>query len=265
MRTKSIGIFDSGIGGLSVFRQVVELLPNESVIYFGDTARVPYGNRDPETIIQYAMECADFLVSQDVKMLVVACNTICAYAFEALQNRFSLPIVGVIDSGLKTLLQTTKNEKVGILGTTATISSGIYPRKIGACNPQIQVHSVATPLFVPLVEEGFIEHKAVDLIVEEYLSALKKENIDSILLACTHYPFLRKVIEKCVGNKIVVKDASEACAIEVSHELVKRGLATTATEAHYLFFVSGEAKKFQKMGEKFLGRNIESIQEVTLP
>jgi glutamate racemase len=261
---KSIGIFDSGVGGLTVARQVIELLPNESVTYLGDTARVPYGNKDPQTILRYALECVNFLLSQDVKMLVIACNTICAYAWDEILNRVSIPVVGVIDSGLKTLLHVTKNNKVAILGTSATISSGIYPKEIKFRNPLAEVHSIAAPLFVPIVEEGFMEHKVAELIAEEYLASLKSSNIDSVLLACTHYPFLRKVIEKALGEKISVMDASGACAKEVALVLQEKGLQATSMSPKHRFFVSGSASKFQQLGEKFLGKKIENICEIAL-
>ncbi|RMD76765.1 glutamate racemase [Candidatus Dojkabacteria bacterium] len=208
-----IGLFDSGIGGLTVLRAIREKFPNVDLVYLGDTARVPYGNKSPQTVVRYSFECADFLLFQDINLLVVACNTASSYALEELKKALSIPVVGVIEPGVKSALRTTSRGRVGVIGTMATIKSGSHKKLLEEYG--VIVFQKACPLFVPLVEEGIIEGEIAKKVVEYYLQELKEVDIDTLILGCTHYPLLKPLIEDFIGEKVKVVDSAESTAREI--------------------------------------------------
>lgn len=262
MENNPIGMFDSGIGGLTVMHQLVRALPLEHLVYFGDTARLPYGAKSPETIIRYSIENSIFLISQNIKLLVVACNTASAHALENLQQMFNIPVIGMIDPGAESAVQSTKNGRIGVLGTKGTIYSQSYQNAILKRDPKAQVFPVACPLFVPLVEEGCLDHPATRLIVQEYLRPLKEQRIDTLLLGCTHYPMLRELIRSEVGDGVTIVDSAVSCAKAVVEMLSEKELCTkNRNEPNYRYYVSDDPKKFQLMGSSFLGMPIEAVTQ----
>jgi glutamate racemase len=260
MGSQAIGIFDSGVGGLTVTQQIIQLLPNENLIYFGDTARVPYGEKSPETIIKYSLENARFLMDQDIKLLVVACNTVSAYALEELQEICRIPVIGVIEPGIEKVIQTAQdNQKIAVLGTTATIKSEIYQNKIKARLPLAEIIPIACPLLVPLVEEKFMGHPAARLIIQEYLRPLKDQKISTLMLGCTHYPLLKEVIQEEIKSTVIV-DSATSCAEHVCAILDTKNLRRREqSAAQRRYFVSDDPIKFQTIGKEFLGGLIESV------
>lgn len=264
MKEKPIGVFDSGVGGLTVVKEILALLPNENILYLGDTARVPYGIRSPETVIKYSVECADFLFKKGIKILVVACNTSSSISLEILKSRFPIPVIGVIQPGVRAALKVTKNNKVGVIGTEATIQSGAYTEVIKTFNPSIEVISKACPLFVPIVEEGILEGVIADLIIERYLTDLKYSGIDTLILGCTHYPLLKKSIQKFMNGIILVDSAIEV-AKDVREILSRENLLNdVGTESFKKFFVTDAPSRFKRIGELFLNTKIEEIFQISL-
>lgn len=256
----AIGIFDSGVGGLTVLQQITRQLPHESIIYYGDTARVPYGSKSPDTIIRYSIENAELLMEYGIKILVVACNTAAAYAMEELRNRLPIPVVGVIGPGADKATRVTQNGRIGVLGTKATILSQAYQTEIGKRLPGCEVYPVACPLFVPLVEEGMSRHPATELIIREYLNPLKLRGIDTLLLGCTHYPLLREAIQEEIGNHVRIVDSASTCAEEVSHILKENGLEETeevSPQHHYM--VSDDPEKFRALARDLLALSISIV------
>jgi len=257
MEEHPIGMFDSGLGGLTVMQQMMRTLPFEDIIYFGDTARLPYGAKSRETVIRYSLENSDFLTKKNIKLLVVACNTASAHALEVLQEQLSIPVMGVIGPGAKSALQTTKNGRIGVLGTKGTINSQSYQKAISKLDSKAKVFSTACPLFVPLVEEGYANHPATRLIVNEYLSPLRSQGIDTLLLGCTHYPLLKEAIRFELGDEVKIVDSAAACAEEVKQVLLRPRQNRTS---RYGFYVSDDPDKFRTLGEVFLGGPIESVE-----
>lgn len=260
----SIGVFDSGIGGLTVMQQLVHMLPKEHFIYFGDTARLPYGEKSRETIIRYSIENAIFLLEQGIKVLVVACNTASAHALDKLQQIFNVPVVGVIEPGAESAIKATSKGKIAVLGTKGTIQSECYQKAIFRLNPSVQVLPIACPLFVPLVEEHFLEHPAARLIVQEYLKPLKESKIDTILLGCTHYPLLKSMIRQEIGEEVAIVDSALSCAEKVSEILTARNLHSpneAIAPSLHSYFVSDDPHKFQLIGRSFLGMPIEKVSQ----
>ncbi len=251
---KAIGIFDSGIGGLTVLKELMAALPLENTIYLGDTARVPYGIRSPETVTRYSFENTQFLLSQEIKMLVVACNTASAISLDAVKKEFPLPVIGVLEPGARAAVAATRTKKIGIIGTEATIGSGAYERAITRLGPDIQVISKACPLFVPLAEEGWVDNDVAELVAERYLAFFRTTGIDTLVLGCTHYPLLKKVIGKAVGPGITLIDSATETAKEVSAVLDKlkwQRPGQGAAERRY--FVTDTPARFEKLGKLFLG------------
>jgi glutamate racemase len=205
----AIGVFDSGIGGLTVLHEIIKALPRENTVYLGDTARSPYGTKSVDTVLRYSFENSEFLLEKDVKIVVVACNTSTAIALEPLQAELGLPVVGVIGPGVRRALASTRNKKIGVIGTEATIQSGAYTRALKAADPSVEVYSRACPLFVPLVEEGWTDNQVVEMTVKAYLESLKQSGIDALILGCTHYPLLKKSICKFMGNGVRLVDSAE--------------------------------------------------------
>ncbi len=248
-----IGIFDSGVGGLTVAKRVFRLLPKEDVIYFGDTARYPYGPRSKEIVKKFSIQNINFLLSQKVKFIVVACNTASALALDDLEEYYKIPIIGVIWPGAFASVKATKNGKIGVIGTLGTISSGAYQRAIHEIDPQKKVYSVACPLFVALAEEGYIIKRATYLIAKEYLEPLIKRKVDTLVLGCTHYPLLKRVISKVMGKEVKLIDSAEETAVEVKKVLTQKGLLKRTSKTPLRrFFVSDVPDRFVEVGERFL-------------
>lgn len=267
MNSLPIGIFDSGVGGLTVLRAIRERLPQENLIYLGDTARVPYGNKSQATIARYAVEDTQFLLSQGVKMIVVACNTASALAAPALREQFpALPILGVIGPGSRAAVAATKNRRIGVIATAATVGSGAYENRIrealAAAGDHAPVHIVskACPLFVPLVEEGETETEIARLVAEKYLAALRSEDIDTLVLGCTHYPLLRKTIAAVMGEDVTLVDSAEAAAAETAQLLESTGrLRSDPSAPEEYFYVTDAAQRFQMIASSFLGHVPEHL------
>lgn len=260
-----IGVFDSGIGGLTVVRELTRQLPNESIIYFGDTARVPYGPKSPETVIRYSREITSFLRDQGVKAVVVACNTATAHALPALRDEYDLPIIGVIEPGSRAAARATRSGSVGVIGTHGTINSRAYERAIVAELPTANVMARACPLFVPLIEEGWLETEATRLIATEYLGPFVGASIDTLVLGCTHYPLMKRAIGEVVGRHVRLIDSAEETAAETAEALRTHSLANDdGAEASYRFIASDVPDQFLRVGQRFLGKAIERVETVTL-
>jgi len=264
-KSNPIGVFDSGIGGLTVVKKIFENLPNENIIYFGDTARVPYGSKSNQTVIEYSIQNTKFLLKKNVKMVVVACNTASSVALDVLRNEFNVPIIGMIEPGSKTALNITKNNHVGVIGTNATINNKAYSQRLKKLNNKIKVYESACPLFVPLAEEGWIKHKAAQLVADEYLKKFKVHEIDTLILGCTHYPILNDIIQKSVGKKVKLIDSGTSAAIEVNNLLEALDLKNDSKrKGKHQFYVSDVPRKFQEVAERFLGKKISYIEKIDL-
>ncbi len=268
MRDRPIGVFDSGVGGLTVAREIMRQLPNERIVYFGDTARVPYGSKSPETIIKFSRQIARFLQTQNVKAIVIACNSASSCAVEALEREVELPIIDVVRPGAKTAVSATKNNKIGVIATEATIGSGIYSRYIQEQNADAMVLSKACPLFVPLVEEGLWEDPVTDEIAGRYLTELIDVGIDTLILGCTHYPIIRSTIGRIMGDGVTLVNPAYETARELKSLLQEKGLESShrpglGTEL-YRFFVSDAADKFQKFANSILTYGILSAKVINI-
>lgn len=255
-----IGIFDSGIGGLTVMRQIMQKLPHERLIYFGDTARLPYGEKSPQTIESYAIQNAQFLMQHTIKLLVIACNTASAYSLDKLKQLLDIPIIDVIKPGADHVVAATRNHKIGVLATRATIRSGIYQREIQQRLPTAEVYSIACPLLVPLIEEHFFDHVATQLILKDYLAPLKQTHIDTLLLGCTHYPLLHHLIQIEMGSQVTIVDSATTCAEQISTTLQALELNNTLKEhPKHHFYASDDPEKFRLHGIQFLGHVIDQV------
>ena len=248
-----IGVFDSGIGGMTVVRELMGQLPNEQIIYYGDTARVPYGNKSAETVINYSRQITDFLITKGVKAIVIACNTASALALETLRNEFDLPIIGVVKPGAKAAAEATRNGNIGVIATRATINSGIYEDFLHKTNPEIHVYKQACPLFVPLVEEGWIDDPITDRIIHRYLDGLVNHGIDSLVLGCTHYPLLRHRIQEAVGESVTLVNPAYETAKAFKYVLEENNLLNdcAAAPAHE-FYVSDSPTQFLDFANSIL-------------
>lgn len=268
LHNSPIGVFDSGVGGLTVAREIMRQLPNERIVYFGDTARVPYGNKSKETVTKFSRQIVRFLQTQQVKAIVVACNTASAYALDELEKEVDIPIIGVVKPGAKTAIETTKNGKIGVVATEATINSGIYNRYIQENDPNAQVLGKACPLFVPLVEEGLWEDPVTDEIARRYLTELIDVGIDTLILGCTHYPMIRSTVGKIMGDQVTLVNPAYETARELKELLREKGLESEhrpglGTEL-YRFFVSDAADKFQKFANSILTYGILSAKVINI-
>lgn len=262
---KPIGVFDSGIGGLTVVKHLSTVLPNEHIVYFGDTARVPYGSKSNSTVIEYSIQNTNFLLHKNVKVVVVACNTASSVAILALQKKFNIPVIGVIFPGAQMAVNETKNGKIGVIGTRATINNKAYSKAIKKIKKDVEVIEKACPLFVPLAEEGWTHHQATYEIAEEYLKELRVKEIDTLVLGCTHYPILADVIQEVIGNNVKLIDSGVATAEVVKNEIHMLKLETNHKDHPNLdVFVSDIPTKFQEVAELFLGRNINKAIKVDL-
>lgn len=264
MPERAIGVFDSGVGGLTVLKEIMRLMPAEELIYLGDTARVPYGTKSPRTVMRYALEAAAFLARQRVKMLVVACNTASAVALPALAERFNLPVVGVIEPGARKAASITRSKKIGVIGTEGTVKSGAYSRAIRAIDPEIEVFSAPCPLFVPLAEEGWAEHAVARLAAEEYLAPLMAKQIDTLVLGCTHYPLLKATLQQVLGPGVTLVDSAEETAARVVFPLAEGALLRRARSGKPRFFVTDVPTRFERVGGAFLGASLEGVETVEL-
>lgn len=266
MHDQPIGIFDSGLGGLTVVKEIMDYLPNESIIYFGDTARVPYGNKSKEIVTKFSAQIIRFLQSKGVKAIIIACNTVSSNSIEDLRAMFpQMLIEGVVEPGVKVGLEKTKTGRIGIIGTEATIRSNKYPALIKEKNPEAQVFGRSCPLFVPLVEDGWIDHPVTHMVATEYLMPLLKEGIDTLILGCTHYPMLSKTIQEVVGHKVTLVNPAQEAAYEMERKLkVWNQLAQGDKAPTYDFYVSDHTNQFEHMAKEFLKRPIPHVQMVDL-
>ncbi len=261
--TRPIGVFDSGLGGLTVVKAIKELLPNESIIYFGDTARVPYGNKSKELIIEYSNDITNYLINNNSKLIVVACNTATAMALDTLMINISEPVVGVINPGAKEAVKATRNKHVGIIGTVATVSSGAYENAIYNIDKNVITSTQACPLFVPLAEEGWLEGDVVEKITAHYLDQFNDNIIDTLILGCTHYPLLKNVIAHYVNKKMILIDSAEAVARETQSQLSNSNLLNTGNQTGSLrCYVTDIPLRFEAIGKRFLGSSLDNVQMV---
>lgn len=259
-----IGVFDSGVGGLTVAKEIMRQMPGESIIYFGDTARVPYGTKSKDTIIRYSRQIVEFLRSKDVKAVVFACNTASAIALETLKKEIDIPVVGVVKPGAKAAAKTTQNNRIGIIGTELTVNSGIYAEFLYRTNPKVQVFGKACPLFVPLVEEGLLYDSVTVEMAERYLSELKAYDIDTLVLGCTHYPLIRHTIQKVMGNQVTLVNPAYETAKTLQEILIKNKLESSKCEASHKFFVSDGAEKFKAFANTILPCEVEETKDINI-
>lgn len=259
-----IGVFDSGIGGLTVAAALRKRLPGEDIIYLGDTARVPYGTKSVETVKRYAMECSLYLLNKGVKLIVIACNTASAVALDHLQAVLRVPIIGVVEPGVKAALRIKGCKNIGIMGTPATIASSAYQKRLKELSPSIEAHSKACPLLVPLIEEGRLDGKITEAVLEDYLKTLKRKHIDSLILGCTHYPLLKPIIAKVIGEDTKLIDSAEVCAEEVEQALLREGLLRTHGHGSIKCCFTDIPKRFNRLGKLFFGEDVGRVKKVVL-
>jgi len=263
--TAPIGVFDSGMGGLTVVREMMSQLPNESIIYFGDTARVPYGPKSPDTVLRYSREITSFLKGEGVKALVIACNTATAHALPALRREFDMPIVGVIEPGARAAAAVTKTKRVGVIGTAGTIKSKAYEKEIRKILPDVEVTAQACALFVPLVEEGWLDSEVTRAVARNYLAPIVSAEVDTLVLGCTHYPLMKTVIGNVVGREVRLIDSAHETARQAGEILRAHGLENgTPDGARYRFIASDAPDTFLGLGERFLGSPIDRVETLTL-
>lgn len=263
MKNKPIGVFDSGLGGLTAVKELIKILPNESIVYFGDTGRVPYGTRSEETIIKYTKQDIAFFREFSVKAIICACGTASSVGLPNV-GKTDVPVIGVVEPTAKNAVSATKNKKIGIIGTEGTVSSGAYAKAIKNIDPSVSTFSKACTLFVPFVENGYLDHEATRIIAKEYLKPLKDEGVDTLILGCTHYPLLKKVIGDIMGEEVTLIDAGKSAADYVKELLVEKDMLSTNPVAEKRFFTSDTGTKFIKTAELFLNEKIDSIQKVDI-
>ncbi len=264
-RTRPIGIFDSGLGGLTVAKEIFRLLPNEDVIYFGDTGRYPYGPRSKDIVTEFSRQDTRFLLEQGVKMVVVACNTASALALPTIESEFDIEMLGVTKPGALSSVKSTRNGKIGVIGTTGTISSDVYAKEIERLDRDVKVFSLACPLFVHLVEEGYLDKPATRMIAEDYLAPFRTNGIDTLVLGCTHYPLLKGVIRDVLGDKLVLIDSAEETAQAVYRHLLENDLMREKTaDVLHKFYVSDVPDRFNQVARHFLGDTIGNVIRIDI-
>ena len=266
-KTAPVGVFDSGVGGLTVAREISRQLPNENIVYFGDTARVPYGSKSQNTIIRFSEQIIRFLKTKDVKAIVIACNTASALALDAVRDEFDVPVMGVVIPGARAAVEATCNRKIGVVGTDATVRSGMYTKIIRQMAPDITVVEKACPLFVPLVEEGFKDHTVTREIIEYYLESMRGSGIDAMILGCTHYPLLRSKIREYMGEGIQIVNPAYETALDLKRLLRDREMENDgATEEHsrYSFYVSDAAEKFRRFANTVMPFDVPTTNVVNI-
>lgn len=261
-RTRPIGVFDSGIGGLTVLKELTALLPGEDFIYLGDTARLPYGTKSNEVILRYSRENTEFLLAKGIKLLVVACNTSSAVALGEIERHTMVPVIGVIDPGARAAVKASRTGKIGVIGTEATIASGAYTRAIQNLKPRAEIYTRACPLLVPLVEEGWTDNEIAERTVTHYLESLKASGIDTLLLGCTHYPLLRGMFERVLGPRVKIVDSAIATASAVREKLAALKLARRGGGGGQSFFVTETPDRFVRVGRRFIGPRVESAVRI---
>ncbi|MBR5535515.1 MAG: glutamate racemase [Clostridia bacterium] len=263
MKNCPIGVFDSGLGGLTAVREIKRIMPGEDIIYFGDTGRVPYGNRSRETIIRYTKEDIEFLLRHDIKLIIAACGTASSVALPKLYDKYDIKIMGVLEGACKEAVSVTRNKRVGVIGTAGTVKSGKYAELINSLDPNVQVFSNACPMFVPLVENGYSESRAAELIANDYLLPLKNEKVDTLILGCTHYPLLTKVISDIMGDEVTLLSPGALAAQEAKAYLEKENLLSDKKQGVSEFYVSDSVDDFAQLGSTFLGETINTSVHLT--
>ncbi len=259
---RPIGVFDSGVGGLTVVKELIRQLPYENIVYFGDTARVPYGIKSKETVIRFSVENILFLLKHDVKLICVACNTVSSVALPAIKSHFKVPIVGVITPGVREAVYATQNKRIGVIGTKGTIKSRTYEFEIEQLDPKVKVTALACPLFVPFVEEGWLGGEAVLTVARKYLKPLKDARCDTVILGCTHYPLLKPVIKEVLGKNVTLIDSAKQVAIEVKKILAQDGSLNGLRRGKHEFYVSDNPEWFTNLAKRFLGETIRDAKKV---
>ena len=266
-RDAPVGVFDSGVGGLTVAREIMRNLPSEKIVYFGDTARVPYGSKSKETVIRYSRQIIRFLQEQQVKAIVVACNTASAFALDTVRDEFDIPIIGVIESGAKVAAARTRNKRVGIIGTVGTVGSGIHAQYLKKLDPGITVFGKACPLFVRLVEEGWLHDPVTVEVASRYLKELQDKDVDTLILGCTHYPLIRSTIRQVMGEEVCLVNPAYETALELGKLLEEQGLSSTGTEQKefpYRFYVSDLADEFKEFANSILPYDVEMTKKIDI-
>lgn len=258
----SIGIFDSGVGGLTVAKEIIRQLPNENIVYFGDTARVPYGIKSPRTVIRFSIENILFLLKQDVKLICVACNTASSLALPLIKNHFRAPIIGVITPGVREAVYASQNKRIGVIGTKGTIKSRAYEIEIKQFDPKAKVTAVACPLFVPFVEEGWLDGEVVLSVAKTYLKPLRDAGVDTVILGCTHYPLLKPVIQEVLGRNVILIDSAKQVASEIKKILASEDMLNRGKGAKHKFYVSDNPEWFSSLAQRFLGKKITNVKKV---
>ena len=265
MDKRPIGVFDSGVGGLTVLREIMEMMPYEDVIYFGDTARIPYGSKSEQTVKKFAYQCAKFLYDKGVKTIVIACNTASAVAIDYLKDRFDIPVIGVIEPGARGAVEATKNGRIGVIGTYATIGSSAYQNKIMEKMPEAEIVGIPCPLFVPIVEEGWEYSEVARLTARQYFTELMEHDVDSLVLGCTHYPILRHTIGQVLGERVRLVNPAFETAKELKETLRENNMTKNDfVKAVYRYYVSDAPEKFRRIGGNFLKKEIELLEEIQI-
>lgn len=259
MRNRPIGIFDSGLGGLTVLKALTRLLPNENLIYFGDTAHVPYGSKSKKTITEYSLAIANFLTSRDIKLLVIACNTASSAAGDTLKKHLGIPVIGVIEPGAQAACQASVNSKIAVIGTEATIRSSAYTKAVKKLNKQAHVFDKACPLFVPLVEEGWWEGDVTELTAFRYLEPLRELGVDTLILGCTHYPVIKPLIQRAIGDGVTLVDSAESTAAAVRDMLMQNDMLRTNRGGKTSYYASDDPVRFAALAKNILGKPIGKV------
>ena len=266
-RQAPIGVFDSGVGGLTVAREIMRNLPSERIVYFGDTARVPYGSKSKEIVLKFSRQIVRFLQLQDVKAIVVACNTASALALEEIKKEIDIPIIGVVEPGAKVAASVTKNKKIGLIGTKGTVHSKLYPEIIHSYDKEIRVFGQPCPLFVPLVEEGWLKDSVTFEVAGRYLRKLMEQDIDTLILGCTHYPLLRSTLREIVGEKVTLVNPAYETARELKQLLAEKGLTNIQSQEEarkYQFYVSDQADKFMRFADSILPFDVNTTKKISI-
>jgi glutamate racemase len=257
----AIGVFDSGVGGLTVVREIIRQLPNENIIYFGDTARVPYGIKSPQTVIRFSIENILFLLKHDVKLICVACNTASSFALPVIRNNFRVPIIGVITPGAREAVYASQNKRIGVIGTKGTIKSLTYETEIKQLDPKVKVTAVACPLFVPFVEEGWLGGEVVLSVARQYLKPLTRAKVDTVILGCTHYPLLKPLIQQVLGKQVVLIDSAKQVAFEIKKILASEDLLNRGNGGKHKFYVSDNPEWFSSLAQRFMGTKLKNVRK----
>lgn len=264
MDNRTVGVFDSGLGGLTVVKEIKKLLPNERIIYLGDTARVPYGTRSKDAVVKFVLQDARFLIRKNVKCIVIACNTASSQACKELRRSVKVPVIDVVTSGVRAATSSKKDKKIGVIATNGTVNSRAYSKAISSLRNNLQVIEKACPLLVPLIEEGEVGKELVSLLLSKYLSSLKKEALDTLVLGCTHYPILYDQISEFMGDSVEVINSGEQVAKDLKGLLTSKSLQSKNKKPKYTYYVTDLTKNFEKMANMFMGESVGEIRKVEL-